>query len=224
MAEGTAKGETTVRELSRAQQIVARRVAESKATIPHLVLGAEVDMEACRALLVSGVAAIDAVVRACGLALREHPLVNGAYRDGRFESYGRVNVGVAVAVDDALVIPTIFDVDCKPLAQVAADRAAVTQRVRDGVATPPELSGATFTVFDFSAHRIARAAPVVSPSQAAALAIGAAGPRAVARDGAVVARHVLDATLACDHRMVYGTLAAGFLARVRELLEEPEGL
>jgi pyruvate dehydrogenase E2 component (dihydrolipoamide acetyltransferase) len=223
MAEGTAKGETTVREPTRAQQLVARRVAESKATIPHLVLGTEVDMEAYVALRAPG-EPIDAVIRACGLALREHPLANGAYRDGRFEMYGRVNVGVAVDVDDGLVVPTIFDVDRKPLHEVAAERAALAQRVRDGVATPPELSGATFTVFDFGEHAVTRVVPVVNPSQAAALAVGRVAERAVARDGEIVVRHVVDATLACDHRILYGAGAAAFLSRVQALLEQPEAL
>jgi len=223
MAEGTAKGETTTRELTRAQQIVARRVAESKATIPHLVLGAEVDMEACLALR-SPPAFVDMVIRACGLALREHPLANGAYRDGRFELYSRVNVGVAVAVEGAVVVPTIFDVDSKSLAEVAAERAALAQRVQDGVAPPPELAGATFTVFDLGESGVSRVTPIVSPTQAAALAIGAVTARAVVRDGEVAVRHVIQTTLACDHRILYGPAAASFLARVRAVLERPEDL
>jgi pyruvate dehydrogenase E2 component (dihydrolipoamide acetyltransferase) len=124
-------------------------------------------------------------------------------------------------VGDAVVVPTIFDVDAKPLAEVAAQRAALTQRVLDGVVTPPELSGATFTVFDFGASGVARGAPVVSPSQGAALGVGAVAARPVARDGDVVVRHVMEATLGCDHRILYGDAAGAFLARVRALLEQP---
>jgi pyruvate dehydrogenase E2 component (dihydrolipoamide acetyltransferase) len=179
--------------------------------------------EACLALQ-DRASIVDMVVRACGLALREHPLVNGAYRDGRFELHSRVNVGLAVAAGDAVVVPTIFDVDAKPLAEVAEQRAALGQRVRDGVVTPPELSGATFTVFDYGGSGVARVAPVVSPSQGAGLGVGAVVARAVARDGDVVVRHVMEATLACDHRILYGDAAAAFLARVRALLEEPDRL
>ena len=88
----------------------------------------------------------DMVVKACALALQEFPRANGAYRDGRFELYSRVNVGVAVAAQDALVVPTVFDADRKGLAQIAADARAVAAKVRDGTITPPELSGGTFTV------------------------------------------------------------------------------
>src|SRR4029077_3248937 len=88
----------------------------------------------------------DMVVKAAALALREFPRANGAYRDGRFELYSRVNVGVAVAARDALVGPTVFDADQKNLRQIATDTRALAQRVRDGQITPPELSGATFTV------------------------------------------------------------------------------
>jgi pyruvate dehydrogenase E2 component (dihydrolipoamide acetyltransferase) len=220
MPDVTAKGETTTRELTRAQQIVARRAAESKATIPHLVLGTDVDMEACAAIQ-ERASFGDMVIRACALALREHPLVNGAYRDGRFELYSRVNVGIAVAAHDGVVVPTIFDADAKPLEEIAAQRSALAQRVRDGAATPPELSGATFTVFDFSESDVARVAPVVSPSQAAALAVGAVVGRAVVRDRSVVARRTMEATLACDHRILSGDAASAFLARVRTLLEQP---
>jgi pyruvate dehydrogenase E2 component (dihydrolipoamide acetyltransferase) len=223
MPQGTAKGETTTQELTRAQQGIARRTAESKATIPHFVLETEVDMEARLAPRGGGDAAptaADAVIRACGLALREQPLANGAYRDGRFELYSRVNIAVAVASAGALVFPTIFDADRKALDEIAAERGALVQRVHDGVVTPPELSGATFTVFDLGDFAVTRFAPVVSPSQAAALAAGAVTPRPVIRDSEVVVRRMMSATLACDHRILYGAQAAEFLTRVRALLEE----
>ena len=139
-------------DLSKLQRRVARRMAESKATAPHFYLEAEIDMSArgrgpgaaqgARGPEGEVVPSFnDMVVKACALALREFPRANGAYRDGRFELYSRVNVGVAVAARDALVVPTVFDADRKGLRQIATDSRALAQRVRDGTITPPELSG-----------------------------------------------------------------------------------
>jgi pyruvate dehydrogenase E2 component (dihydrolipoamide acetyltransferase) len=96
--------------------------------------------------------------------------------------------------------------------------------VRDGSVTPPELSGGTFTVSNLGMYGIRQFTAIVNPPQAAILAVGAVGPRAVVRDGEIVARHTMSVTLACDHRILYGADAALFLARVRELLEEPAAL
>ena len=130
----------------------------------------------------------DMVVKACALALREHPRANGAYRDGRFELYSRVNVGIAVAADDALVVPTVFDADRKGLRQIASESRALAQRVRDGAITPPELSGATFTVSNLGMYGIDSFSAVINPPQAAILAVGAIRERPVAREGEIVHR------------------------------------
>jgi pyruvate dehydrogenase E2 component (dihydrolipoamide acetyltransferase) len=230
----TAKGETTVRELSKLQEVIARRMAESKATAPHFYLEATVDMSAAvegRARLKAATpegqvtpSFNDMVVKACALALREFPKANGAYRDGRFELHSRVNVGVAVAAEDALVVPTVFDADRKGLAQIAADARAVAARVRDGSVTPPELSGGTFTVSNLGMYGIRNFGAVINPPQAAILAVGAIEERPVVRDGEITTAQLMDVTLACDHRILYGAEAAEFLARVRALLEEPLAL
>ncbi len=142
-------------------------MAESKATIPDFTLTADVDMERCvelRAELkrlshVDAPTYNDMIVKACALALREHPRANGSYRDGRFELHSRVNVGVAVAIasDDptagALVVPTVFDADSKALGEIARETRALAERVRDGTITPPELSGGTFTVSNLGMYR-----------------------------------------------------------------------
>lgn len=239
-----AKGETSAVELSRTQRTIARRMAESKATIPDFTLRLDVDMQRCvelRAELKRLAQAPsdgtrtptynDMVVKACALALREHPRANGSYRDGRFELHSRVNVGVAVAVDaedplhSALVVPTIFDAESKSLGEIARETHALAARVRDGSITPPELSGATFTVSNLGMYGIESFTAIVNPPQAAILAVGSVGARAVASEGEeIVARHTMTATLSCDHRILYGADAALFLARVRELLQEPAAL
>jgi pyruvate dehydrogenase E2 component (dihydrolipoamide acetyltransferase) len=234
----SAKGETTAVELTRTQRTIARRMAESKATIPDFTLTADVDMERCVELRVElkrlshadAPTYNDMIVKACALALREHPRANGSYRDGRFELHSRVNVGVAVAVasDDptagALVVPTLFDADTKALGEIARETRALAERVRDGTVTPPELSGGTFTVSNLGMYGIASFTAIINPPQAAILAVGTVEQRAVAHDGKIVAHNTMSVTLACDHRILYGADAALFLARVRELLEEPAAL
>jgi pyruvate dehydrogenase E2 component (dihydrolipoamide acetyltransferase) len=209
-------------------------MAESKATAPHFYLRAEIDMSRAveaRARLKAGAAEGEAVpsfndmvVKACALALREHPRANGAYRDGRFELYSRVNVGVAVAARDALVVPTIFDADRKGLRQIASESRRLAKRVRDGEITPPELSGATFTLSNLGMYGIDGFSAVINPPQAAILAVGQIKERPVLRGGELSSAHLLSVDLACDHRILYGAPAAEFLARVRSLLEEPLSL
>ncbi|HEY2053260.1 MAG TPA: dihydrolipoamide acetyltransferase family protein, partial [Solirubrobacterales bacterium] len=189
----TAKGTTTYQELSRLQQVVSRRMAESKATAPHFYLQSEIDMSAAveargrlKALTPEGEVVPsfnDMVVKACALALREHPLANGAYKDGRFELYSRVNVGVAVAAQDALVVPTVFDADRKGLREIAADARALAGKVRDGSITPPELSGGTFTVSNLGMYGVSNFSAVINAPQAAILAVGAITEKPVVRDG-----------------------------------------
>ncbi len=233
-APETAKGTVSYEDPSKLQSTVARRMAESKATAPHFYLEAEIDMSrlvSARTQIKAGAtegAVVpsfnDMVVKACALALREHPRANGAYRDGRFELYARVNVGVAVAAKDALVVPTIFDADQKSLRQIATDSRALAQRVRNGQITPPELSGATFTVSNLGMFGIDSFAAVINPPQAAILAVGAITERPVIRDGQHTSAHLMRVNLACDHRILYGAPAAEFLARIRTLLEEPLAL
>jgi pyruvate dehydrogenase E2 component (dihydrolipoamide acetyltransferase) len=166
----------------------------------------------------------DRVVKACALALREHPLANGSYRDGHLELHSRVNVGVAVAARDALVVPTVFDADRKGLREIAAEARALAGKVREGSVTPPELSGGTFTVSNLGMYGVSNFAAVINSPQAAILAVGEIAERPVVRDGSITTAHLLGVTLACDHRILYGATAAGFLARVRSLLEEPLAL
>jgi pyruvate dehydrogenase E2 component (dihydrolipoamide acetyltransferase) len=231
----TAKGQVEVVELTKLQQTVARRMAESKATAPHFYLQAEIDMTAAvegRAKLKASAKEGDVVptfndmvVKACAIALREHPRANGAYRDGKIELYSRVNVGVAVAAQDALVVPTIFDADQKGLRRIASESRALAARVRDGSITPPELSGGTFTVSNLGMYGISNFQAVINTPQAGILAVGEVKAKPVVTDsGAIEARQLMGVTLACDHRILYGADGAIFLARVRELLEEPLGL
>ena len=231
-AGGSGKGAVETVELTSVQKTIARRMAESRATVPDIQIRTEADVTDLLALRAQMKAARDAapsvndfVVKACGIALREQPRVNGAYKDGTFELYGRVNVGVAVAGEGTLIVPTIFDADVQPVTAIAQQVRALAERARGGTITPPELSGGTFTVSNLGMFGVTSFTAVVNPGQAAILAVGAAVARpAFDAGGNVVKRSLMDLSLSCDHRILYGADAAQFVARVRELLERPLAL
>ncbi|MDO8211891.1 dihydrolipoamide acetyltransferase family protein [Conexibacter sp. CPCC 206217] len=225
------KGAATVVPLSRTQQLVGRRMGESKASAPDFTLDVEVDMDAAVAMrarlkqLLGDAPAPslgDFVIKACALALREQPRVNGAFAGERVELYERVNVGVAVAAPDALLVPTVFDADSRSLGQVGADVRRLAAAARAGTLTPGEMSGATFTVSNLGGFGVDAFTAVLNPPQAAILAVGAVRPRPHARDGELVLAQTLLARLTCDHRILNGADGAAFLARVRALLQAPE--
>jgi pyruvate dehydrogenase E2 component (dihydrolipoamide acetyltransferase) len=238
-----AKGVVTILQPSRTQVQIAQRMAESKATIPDFTLHAEADMAQAAELRAQlrragragdgersaapdgGALAVpsynDMVVKACALALRDHPRANAAYRDGAFELYERVNVGIAVAADDSLIVPTVFDADRKSLLEISREARTLAERVRSRLITPSELSGATFTVSNLGMYGVASFAAIINPPQAAILAVGELREVPVVRDGQVVPGSRMSLVLTCDHRILYGVPAAEFLARVRQLLEHP---
>ena len=218
-----------VQPLTRTQQVIARRMVDAKSTIPDFHVQTDVEIDAAMALRAE-LKALDAevvpsyndfVVKACGIALRRHPRVNASYTEEGFALHRRVDVGIAVAAPDALIVPTITDADSRSLGGVAAEARRLAQRVRDGQITPTELSGATFTVSNLGMYGVTAMTPVINPPQAAILGVGAARAVPVVRDGALAERHVMTLVLACDHRILYGADAAAFLAEVRALLEQP---
>ena len=230
--EAGPKGEAEIQELTRLQQTVARRMAESKATAPDFSISLTVDMtqavelrKRLKEVADPAPSFNDMVVKAAAIALTEHPRVNGAYRDGKFELYERVNVGVAVAAQDALVVPTVFDADRKSLGQIARDARAAAEKVRDRTITPPELSGATFTVSNLGMFGIEHFVAIINPPQSSILTVGKLAKQpAVDDSGRIVARDQMSLSLVCDHRILYGADGAQFLARVKELLEQPLSL
>ncbi len=212
------KGTVEIVEPTKAEQAIARRAAEARATVPDLELAVEVRMDAW--MQRSEFPVDGALVKASALALREHPRANSSYRDGRFELYSRVNVGLVIPRDSELLTATVFDADLKPLDELGAELQDLKRRLDE--LTPPERSGATFMLSTSGAHAVTRLAPLVWGPPAAALAAGELREAALVRDGAIVSGHVMTLALACDHRILYGEPAAAFLARVRQLLERAE--
>ncbi|MHB1468791.1 MAG: dihydrolipoamide acetyltransferase family protein [Solirubrobacteraceae bacterium] len=227
----TARGRASVEQLTRTQATIARRMSESRATVPAFCLEVDVDMTATlaaratfRKLAEPTPSLNDIIVKACALALRAHPRANGSYRDGEFQLHGRVNVGIAVAAQDALVVPTIADADIRSLGQIARESRRLIAAARERTLTPAELAGATFTISNLGMYGIDRFEGIINPPQAAILCVGAVVERPVVRDGAIVARSTMSAALACDHRILYGADAAELLADIRQALEEPLAL
>jgi pyruvate dehydrogenase E2 component (dihydrolipoamide acetyltransferase) len=199
-----------------AERTLARRVAESRATVPDLEFGVEVEMSASVALArARGTGTTAVLLRACALALREHPRANAAYRDGRFELYPSINVGVSMPA----ATPTVFDAADKPLGDLDAELESLSERAERGELKPPELSGATFTFVDLGPLGIDRPGIVITPPHAAAVAAGAIREAAVARRGAIVPGLMMQLTLAADQRILHGVDAARFLGRIKQLLE-----
>lgn len=232
--EASGRGSITSTEPTRTQSLIARRMAESRATVPSFTLQISVDMTTATTLRAELKASAndgqavptinDMVVKACALALREQPQANGAWRDGHFEHYSRVNVGVAVAGADTLVVPTVFDADTKTLAEISAETGALAERVRSGTITPPQTSGGTFTVSNLGMFGVRSFEAVINAPQAAILAVGAVEQRPAVHDGAIEPRMLMELTLACDHRILYGADGAKLLARIKALLEAPLSL
>ena len=230
-ADEPAKGETTRVELDRTQQTIARRMAESKATVPHFYLRTVVDMtravevrDAFKAASEPDVpvpSLNDMLVKAVALALRHHPRANSTYRDGALELFSRINVGIAVASNGALIVPVISDADHLELREIATESRRLAERVRTGEVTPPELSGGTFTITNLGMYGVRSFDAVIHGGQAAILAVGEISERPLVRDGEVVPAMLMDLSLACDHRVLYGADAAEFLAEIRANLEEP---
>jgi pyruvate dehydrogenase E2 component (dihydrolipoamide acetyltransferase) len=227
-----AKGQTEIVELTRTQALIARRMAEAKATIPEFTLQAVIDMEAAVALRAQckSLAELDQrpvpsfndlVVRACALALRDHPQANSSYRDGRLELHARINIGVAVALEDSLVVPVIHDADERSLWEIATRTRQLADTARAGTITPPELAGGTFSVSNLGMYGIDSFTAVINPPQAAILAVGSLAKRAVVSEGQLAVRHTMALTLSCDHRILYGAQAARFLEGIRTRLQAP---
>jgi pyruvate dehydrogenase E2 component (dihydrolipoamide acetyltransferase) len=214
--------------LSRVQQAVARHMLEA-AAVPTFAVEVEVDMTAAaerRASLEPKPSVNDLVVKACAVALREHPRVNAAYTEEGFRYATEINIGIAVAAQDALLVPVVRRADGKSLQDIRTETRDLAEKARAGKLTPAELDGGTFTISNLGMHGVRRFEALLNTPQAAILAVGAVEPRPAVGtdDGELVVRPLMSATLVCDHRILYGAEAAVFLGRVRELLENPGSL
>lgn len=212
---------------------IARRMVQSKQTAPHVYLATEVELDA---LLAAGErhnagrdrgdrASVTALlVRALARTLVEHPPFNAVWNGETLETVRSVNIGVAIDLPGGLIAPALLDCGGKDIDATAVALRDLTDRARIGKLRARELSDGTFTLSNLGMiGEIARFAAIITPPQVAILAIGRAIERPVVRDGAVVVRRILEATLSADHRAVDGAACARFLATFRGLVEAPEG-
>ena len=227
---GPKRGEVVA--LSKMRDAIARSMSFSKQNIPHVYLTAAVDMTDAARLRTQLNAALpdekisfnDMVLKACAMALVKHPLMNASYTDAGIDVKQRVNVGMAIALETGLVAPAILDTDTLTLRAIAQQTKALAARARDGKLSAEEYTGATFNVTNLGMYGVEEFTAIITPPQAAALAVGSVTPSPVVRDGQVQVADLMRITLSLDHRVADGAQGAEFLAEVRRLLEVPAAL
>ena len=212
---------------------ISRRMVESKSKAPHFYVSTDVDMEA----LIAANTAVNVgregddrvtitawIVRGLAQSLVAAPALNAVWSGETLERVDAINIGIAIAIPDGLIAPAILDCANKDLATISAELRDLVVRAKSNKLRPAEFSDATFTLSNLGAFPVTQFTAIVTPPQVAILATGKSEARAVVRDGAVVARQMLTATLSADHRAVDGALVATFLGDLKSRLESPEGL
>jgi pyruvate dehydrogenase E2 component (dihydrolipoamide acetyltransferase) len=221
-------GDAEVVQLTSLRRTVARRMTEAWAA-PAFQITMSADMtraQELRARLVERhpderPTITDVLTKVCAIALMRHREVNALYAGDAVELHPSANVGIAVATERGLIVPVIPNCEQRTVAEIAAARADIVSRARDGKLQAADLAGGTFTISNLGMYGVEQFIAVLNPPQAAILAVGAVEDRPVARDGAVTVRPMLTLTLTCDHRTIDGATAAEFLRTVKEFLEEP---
>ncbi|MFT3676723.1 MAG: pyruvate dehydrogenase complex dihydrolipoamide acetyltransferase [Chitinophagaceae bacterium] len=214
--------------VSQMRKVIAKRLAESKFTAPHFYLTMSIDMDAAvasRARLneVSKVKISfnDMVLKACAVALKQHPAVNSSWLGDKIRINHHVNIGVAVAVEDGLLVPVVRFADTKSLSQIAGEVKDYAQKAKDKKLQPSDWEGNTFTISNLGMFGIEEFTAIINPPDACILAIGGISQVPVVKNGAIVPGNVMKVTLSCDHRVVDGATGSAFLQTLKSLLEEP---
>jgi pyruvate dehydrogenase E2 component (dihydrolipoamide acetyltransferase) len=224
--------DTELVEPTRMQATIARRMTESKATVPEFTVTVEARVDqavSMRQQLKDSVPGADKVtmtdflVRACALALRKFPEVNTSWVDGRFQRKRSVNIGLAVAPSQGmgLLVPVVHDADLKDIVQISIESRQVIERARSGRPAEGDLSGATFSISNLGMFGVDEFVAIINPPESAILAVGAIKDVPVVEDGRIVPGKVMRMTLSVDHRVFYGATAAQFMAEIKRLLENP---
>lgn len=218
-----------VEEPSRMRKAIARRMTEAKREVPHFYVASEIDMseamrlreEIKRAGLIAELTVTHFILKAVAVALTRHPRANASWNGERIEFHDRVNIGIAVAVEDGLVVPVLHDAGRLSLAEIARRASALVEKARQGKFSGEDLTGGTFSVSNVGMIDVDDLVAVINPPQAAILATAAVKERPFVREGRVVAARTMRANLSCDHRTLNGVEGARFLAEVKGLLENP---
>jgi pyruvate dehydrogenase E2 component (dihydrolipoamide acetyltransferase) len=219
----------TERPLTAMRRVIARRLTESKQTVPHfyLTINCEIDeLLKIRAELnqksdAYRISVNDFVIRAAALALRQVPAANASWSDDAIILWDTVDIAVAVALDDGLITPIVKQADRKGLATIANESKDLAARARAGKLKLEEFQGGTFSISNLGMFGVREFAAVINPPHGGILAVGAGEPRPVVKDGALAVATVMSCTLSCDHRAVDGAVGAQFLAAFKKLVEDP---
>ena len=217
-------------ELSRMGQAIARRTKQAKQEIPHYYVSVRVDMT--RALefrkeinLSLGeeahISVNDMIVKACAMALGKFLMFNSVFKDDHLAVAPHINVAIAIALPEGLIVPAVFECERKSLVEIAKETKDLGQRVRAGRLRQEEATGGTFSVSNLGSYQVDNFAAIIVHPQTAVLAVGTVHPQPVVRDDAIVVRQMMDTTLSADHRVSNGTDAAKFINEVKRLLESP---
>ena len=220
-------------ELSRMRQAIARVTVDSKREAPHFYLTAEVDMSKAMSLRrfvndatvdENRISVNDLVIKACALALGQHPKFNGSFQGDHLQLNAGINIGIAIALEAGLIVPGIPDCQSKSLHEIAAASKDLIARANQGTLRNEEYTGTTFSISNLGMFDVDSFAAIIFPPHAAVLAVGAVKEQPVVRDGELAVGLVMKATLSTDHRVADGAEAARFVVEVKELLEDPTSL
>ncbi len=233
-AQPSAPPDAEVSKLSRVRLLIARRLTESKQTIPHFYVSSEIDMTDTLALrqtfnATAGeegvkVTVNDMIVKACALALEKFPEVNSTIKEDQLIQYKHINVGIAVDVPSGLVVPVIRDTNNKGVRSIAREAKALIAKARENKLAPVDLEGGTFSVSNLGMMDVSEFIAVINPPQSAILAIASTKKQFVPIDGQPVIRDLMTVTMSADHRILYGAAVARFLQEVKRLLQNPYSL
>jgi pyruvate dehydrogenase E2 component (dihydrolipoyllysine-residue acetyltransferase) len=213
---------------SQMRNVIAKRLAESKFTAPHFYLTMEINMDnamASRSQLneISPVKISfnDLVVKACALALRQHPAVNASWMGDKIRRYQHIHIGIAVAIEDGLIVPVVRFADQKTLAQIAAESKELSGKARNKKLQPNEFTGNTFTISNLGMMDIDEFTAIINPPDSCIMAVGRIKEIVVKKGDGFAVSNVMKVTLSCDHRSVDGASGAAFLQSFKKLLENP---
>ncbi len=214
--------------VSQMRKVIAKRLAESKFTAPHFYLTMSIDMDKAvesrgkiNELSPVKISFNDFVLKACAIALKQHPKVNSSWMGDHIRRYSYVNIGVAVAVEEGLLVPVVRHADLKSLSQIATEVKDFAQKAKDKKLQPQDWEGNTFTISNLGMFGIDEFTAIINPPDACILAIGAIQQVPVVKDGQIKIGNVMKVTMSCDHRVVDGATGSAFLQTLKSLLEEP---
>ncbi|CAG4992958.1 hypothetical protein DYBT9275_01075 [Dyadobacter sp. CECT 9275] len=227
--EAVASGDYTDLPVSQMRKTIARRLSDSLFTAPHFYVTMEIVMDKAMALRPqlnevspAKISFNDMVVKACAVALKQHPAVNSAWLGDKIRRYNYVNIGIAVAVDEGLLVPVVRDADKKTLSVISAEVKEFAGKAKDKKLQPKDWEGNTFSISNLGMFGVDEFTAIINPPDACILAIGAIKKVAAFKeDGTVYPTNIMKVTLSSDHRVVDGATAASFLQTVKKLLEEP---